>query len=67
MVFITFPKIGVWTNGSKILDVTFDFCELFKKRRRKSDFMGDTVLQIWEKYGNISFSCPVKKVISFFI
>lgn len=59
---LKFPAIGKWKNGNEIIDVTFDFCDSNSKKRRKGDFVAKAIMEIFEKFGNVSSVCPIKKV-----
>lgn len=44
------------------MDLTYDFCKMFVKKRRKSDIISKIIIDTWGKYSNFSFGCPVKRV-----
>uniref|UniRef100_A0A336KPS2 CSON013939 protein n=1 Tax=Culicoides sonorensis TaxID=179676 RepID=A0A336KPS2_CULSO len=58
---VRFPKIGARTAGEVIIDVSTNFCDATAKKRRKGDVFVHMVYQLWKKYGNFTFGCPVQK------
>lgn len=66
---IKFAAVNQWKDGTVIIEVNLEMCDSSGKfKRRKGDAYTDVLHQLWAKYGNFTFSCPMKKVkvISFY-
>lgn len=45
------------------MEVNQDMCETTgKTKKRKGDLYTYVILQLYEKFGNATYNCPVKKV-----
>lgn len=63
---LKYPSVGKWYNGTLIIDTSIDMCdENTKSKKRKGDIISDIMQKMWAKSGNVTLTCPLKKVCIF--